>query len=93
MTEQIEDLLHRRTDLSTFLVHFTRESDDGKTTSQDNLLSILKKCKLKARNTYGMAGRLAKRFLPQLRSRVRIRRRLPACATTYRSSVRYARGH
>jgi len=62
MTEQIEDLLHRRTDLSTFLVHFTRESDDGKTTSQDNLLSILKKCKLKARNTYGMAGRLARRF-------------------------------
>jgi hypothetical protein len=62
MSEQIEDLLHRRTDLSTFLVHFTRDSNDGKTASQDNLLSILKKGKLKAPNTYGMAGRLAKRF-------------------------------
>ena len=62
MSEQIEDLLHRRTDLSTFLVHFTRDSDDGVAASQDNLLSILKTCKLQARSTYGMARDLAKRF-------------------------------
>jgi hypothetical protein len=60
MSEQIEDLLHRRTDLSTFLVHFTRDSDDGATASQDNLLSILNTCKLRARSTYGMAGHLAR---------------------------------
>ena len=46
MSEQIEDLLHRRTDLSTFVVHFTRDSETGKT-SKDNLLSILKAGKLK----------------------------------------------
>jgi hypothetical protein len=62
MSEQIENLLHRRTDLSTFLVHFTRDSGDGATTSQDNLLNILKTSRLKARNTYGMAGQLAERF-------------------------------
>ena len=47
MSEQIEELLHRRTDLSTFVVHFTRDSETGKT-SKDNLLSILKAGKLKA---------------------------------------------
>lgn len=62
MSEQIENLLHRRTDLSTFLVHFTRDSDDGTATGRDNLLSILKDGKLRARRTYGMAGDLADRF-------------------------------
>ena len=62
MSERIEDLLHRRTDLSTFLVHFTRDSDDGATISQDNLLKILKTGRLEARNSYGMAMRLAERF-------------------------------
>jgi hypothetical protein len=61
MSEQIEDLLHRRTDLSTFVVHFTRDSETGKT-SKDNLLSILKAGKLKALNTYGMAARIAEKF-------------------------------
>lgn len=56
MSEQIEDLLHRRTDLSTFVVHFTRNSD-GEPTSKDNLLSILKTGKLKARDVYGSPGR------------------------------------
>jgi hypothetical protein len=62
MSEEIEDLLHRRTDLSTFLVHFTRDSDDGVTTGKDNLVSILKNCRLEARNTYGMAEQLAAQF-------------------------------
>jgi Putative abortive phage resistance protein AbiGi, antitoxin len=62
MDEQIEDLLHRRTDLSTFLVHFTRASGDGMT-GQDNLFSILKSGKLEARSAYGMAAQqLAGRF-------------------------------
>lgn len=60
MSEQIEDLLHRRTDLSTFIVHFTRDGGTGKT-SRGNLLSILKTGKLEARNSYGMAATLAKR--------------------------------
>jgi len=61
MSEQIEDLLHRRTDLSTFVVHFTRDSEDGKT-SKDNLLKILKKGRLEARNPYGMAAHLTEKF-------------------------------
>jgi hypothetical protein len=40
MSGQIEGLLQRRTDLSMFLVHFTRDSDDGTGRSQDKLLSI-----------------------------------------------------
>ena len=36
----IQELLCRRTDLSTFLVHLTRDTDDG-ATAHDNLLSIL----------------------------------------------------
>ena len=58
MSEQIEDLLHRRTDLSTFVVHFTRDSETGET-GKDNLLNILKAGKLKALNAYGMAAHLA----------------------------------
>lgn len=56
----IEQLLHRRTDLSTFVVHFTR-SGKG-TSSLDNLRSILSSRKLEARNVYGMAQELAKEF-------------------------------
>lgn len=54
----IETLLHRRSDLSTFLVHFTRDSEDG-TTSRENLKSILKGRVLEARKVYGMASTLA----------------------------------
>jgi hypothetical protein len=46
MPEDIADLLHRRSDLSTFLVHLTR--------SRDSLLSILLEHKLEARNAWGM---------------------------------------
>lgn len=50
----IEELIHRRSDLSTFLVHFTRDTDDGMT-GRENLLSILTSNFIRARNAYGMA--------------------------------------
>ncbi len=50
MADRIQDLLHRRTDLSTFLVHFTRgDSAIG------NLLLMLKNHQIDARTAYGMA--------------------------------------
>lgn len=58
----IENLLHRRTDLSTFLVHFTRDSETPPAAARDNLLSILGSRRLEARNTFGMAKELAERF-------------------------------
>ncbi|HUK73351.1 MAG TPA: abortive infection system antitoxin AbiGi family protein [Streptosporangiaceae bacterium] len=58
----IEDLLNRRTDLSTFLVHFTRDTQAPPATARDNLLNILQSRRLEARNTYGMAKSLAERF-------------------------------
>lgn len=56
----IEELLHRRTDLSTFVVHFTRDSPSS--AARDNLLSILRSRCLEARTTYGMAKNLVDRF-------------------------------
>lgn len=59
----IENLLHRRTDLSTFVVHFTRETTTGEvTTAYDNLMNILRSRKLEARTVYGMARDLAERI-------------------------------
>jgi len=55
----IESLLHRRTDLSTFVVHFTRDTEVA---ARDNLTSILKNRQLCARSVYGMAKDLAARF-------------------------------
>jgi hypothetical protein len=49
----IEQLLHRRSDLSTYLVHLTRGDDS--TDAYDNLLNILDTCRLFARSAYGMA--------------------------------------
>lgn len=50
----IEELLHRRADLSTFLVHLTRDQDDG-ASARDNFLSILRSRRIEARNALGMA--------------------------------------
>lgn len=59
----IESLLHRRTDLSTFVVHFTRDTTTGEvTTAYDNLMNILWFGKLEARTIYGMAKDLAERI-------------------------------
>jgi abortive phage resistance protein AbiGi (putative antitoxin) len=51
MSQRIVDLLYRRSDLSTFLLHFT--------TSRENLLSILLERRVEARNAYGMLSRQA----------------------------------
>lgn len=53
----IRDVLARRSDLSTFLVHFTRNTDDGRTARQ-NLKSILGSKTIEARNPFGPAAHL-----------------------------------
>ena len=50
----VKELLAERSDLSTFLVHFTRVQDDG-TTGRDVLLKILNDQTLKATRAHGMA--------------------------------------
>ncbi|MDA2808007.1 hypothetical protein [Nocardiopsis suaedae] len=55
----IEQLLHRRNDLSTFLVHLSRDDDDSKTDARDNLLSILGARKIMAAKCFGEARELA----------------------------------
>ena len=57
MGTTIEALLHRRPDLSTFIVHFTRDYENGR--AEDNLLSILTQGCLEARTVFGMAKKLA----------------------------------
>ncbi|MEV0529922.1 hypothetical protein AB0I66_41595 [Streptomyces sp. NPDC050439] len=49
----IEALLHRRTDLSAFVVHFTRAT--ARATASDNLKAILEDRAIEARNVFGMA--------------------------------------
>lgn len=56
MTDEIEDLLHRRTDLGTFLVHLTRDTQEWE--ARDNLLSLLKERTIRARTPLGMAAQL-----------------------------------
>lgn len=60
--KKIEDMLHRRTDLSTFLIHFTkstRGNNGGTISACDNLISILDPVEaigcLKAKSEQGMA--------------------------------------
>ncbi|MFJ5731040.1 abortive infection system antitoxin AbiGi family protein [Streptomyces paradoxus] len=55
----IEALLHRRTDLSAFVVHFTRAT--ARATASDNLKAILEDRTIEARNVFGMAVDLAKK--------------------------------
>lgn len=56
----IEDLLHRRTDLSTFLVHLTRTRDAE--SPRDNLLAIAENGKVEARQARGPAEGLEQHF-------------------------------
>lgn len=57
MANRIEDLLHRRTDLSTFLVHLTRSGE--RSTGRENLLSILEAKTIQARSVFGMGRNYA----------------------------------
>jgi hypothetical protein len=52
---QIEELIHRRTDLSTFVIHWTRDFDSN--AARGNLISILKDGKIAARTPMGAAVR------------------------------------
>lgn len=54
---KIEDLLHRRTDLSTFLVHFTRTH--GGRSAKQRLTSILWEDRIRASTPMGMAAKFA----------------------------------
>lgn len=47
----IDDLLHRRTDLSTFVIHWTRATDDA--TPFENLINILLGRRINARSPMG----------------------------------------
>lgn len=49
----IEEVKRERDDLSTFLVHLTRDTEDGNT-AQTNLMSILDQQKIEARNPKGL---------------------------------------
>jgi hypothetical protein len=53
MPQQIDSLLHRRPDLSTFLVHLTAQTGKAET-HLENLLSILSNRTIEARNPYGL---------------------------------------
>jgi hypothetical protein len=55
VSRRIDSLLHRRPDLSTFLVHLTA----AEPTAEENLLSILSARTITARNPYGLLRDLA----------------------------------
>ncbi|MFG1771736.1 abortive infection system antitoxin AbiGi family protein [Nocardia salmonicida] len=57
MADRITELLHRRSDLSTFLVHFTRGDDDAE--ALKNLMGMLTDHAIEARTRYGMAAKLS----------------------------------
>jgi hypothetical protein len=57
--QQIDSLLHRRPDLSTFLVHLTAQAGDAET-HLANLLSILSNRTIEARNPYGLLRKHAR---------------------------------
>ncbi|MDG4760317.1 abortive infection system antitoxin AbiGi family protein [Micromonospora sp. WMMD710] len=50
----IEELLHRRTDLSTFLIHLTRDRPDA--TARQNLLAMVGSGVIEARTAFGPAA-------------------------------------
>jgi len=55
MQNNISDLLARRNDLSTFVVHLTRKTEDGRS-ARANLKRILRKQVIEARSPFGPAG-------------------------------------
>lgn len=52
---EIKDLLARRNDLSTFVIHLTRQTDDGNS-PRENLRSILRNQIVEARTPFGPAA-------------------------------------
>lgn len=54
---ELEDLLNRRTDLSTFVVHLTRDGDgEEKIPARKNLIRILRSQTIEARRPFGPAA-------------------------------------
>ena len=53
---EIENLLNRRSDLSTFVVHLTRDGVGGKPTARENLEAILTAGRIEARTPMGWTG-------------------------------------
>ena len=53
VTQTIHDVLNRRSDLSTFVVHFTRNSDAG--SARVNLRSVIRARRIEARTPFGWA--------------------------------------
>lgn len=53
---EIEDLLNRRSDLSTFVVHLTRGGPGGGPTAKENLSAILTAGRIEARTPMGWTG-------------------------------------
>lgn len=65
---KITELLARRTDLSTFLVHLTRATPEA--SAKGNLLSIIRDDRIRAKSPFGMAGKkLEDAGLPTLSQR------------------------
>jgi hypothetical protein len=61
---KIDEVLVRRSDLSTFLVHLTRSGDDDDDTAKDRLINILTGHTIEARSPFGPAvERLRKKNL------------------------------
>jgi len=57
---QIEELLHRRTDLSTFVIHWTRDYEG--VPARENLKTILASHNIEARNPMGVGHRTLQRL-------------------------------
>lgn len=57
MAPTIEELLHRRTDLSTFLTHFTKDGENS--SAKENLVRMLRSGYVEARNPFGMGRNVA----------------------------------
>jgi hypothetical protein len=53
MSQPIQDILNRRSDLATFVVHLTRDNVDG--SAAENLRSIIRQRLLRARSPFGWA--------------------------------------
>jgi len=60
MGQTIREVLNRRSDLSTFIVHFTRES--ATSTAADNLRSIIRQRRIEARSCFGWGKDHAERL-------------------------------
>ena len=60
MKQNIAELLHKRSDLSEYLVHFTRDRGNG--SARDALMQILASGVIEARSNLGLAKELAEEF-------------------------------